>query len=59
MDKLTIQEKLDKMTEIYLKHSQDNETLHDKFDEILLESVPHEIRDFYNRVRDERGFWYA
>jgi len=59
MDKLEIQEKLDKMTEIYLKYTQDNEELHIQFDNILLECVPQEIKDFYKKVDDERGFWYA
>jgi hypothetical protein len=59
MNKLEIQEKLDEMTEIYLKYGMDNEVLHIEFDKILLSCVPNEIRDFYNKIDDERGFWHA
>jgi len=60
MNKLEIQEKLDEMDKIYSEWSHSKEELHIEFDRILLECVPTEIKNHYNKIEEQvKGFWYA
>jgi uncharacterized protein YihD (DUF1040 family) len=38
---------------------QDNEVIHIKMDNLLLEAVDPEIKKEYKRIREKIGFWYA
>ena len=60
MDKLEIQEKLEKMDKIYRDYGGDKETLHGELDDLLLECVPVEIKAMYEKIQEQvNGFWYA
>ena len=56
---MTYEKEIEQMREICKNYSGDNEVIHSKLDDFVIEFLPKEIKDEYNRIRDDVGFWYA
>jgi hypothetical protein len=54
-----IENGLKRMDEIWQKYKEDNEVLHVKLDEILLEYCPDEIASKWKEIDKVESFWYA
>jgi hypothetical protein len=58
-----ILKEMKKLEDDYMKQMsgiyQDNEVIHIKMDNLLLEAVDPEIKKEYLRIKEKIGFWYA
>ena len=57
--KLKVKDGVMKLKKIRKKYKDDPEVMHIEADDIIREFLPHEIREEYERLENEVGFWYS